>query len=60
MDFLGKYGQVPEDFLTAIRKANDEIEDQEISDKLDKMEQIARDELGLVTPGEYVFYNTSN
>lgn len=26
----------------------------------DKMEQIARDELGLVTPGEYVFYNTSN
>ena len=25
-----------------------------------KMEQIARDELGLVTPGEYVFYNTSN
>lgn len=26
----------------------------------EKMEQIARDELGLVTPGEYVFYNTSN
>ena len=26
----------------------------------EKMEQIARDELGLVTPGEYVVYNTSN
>lgn len=26
----------------------------------EKMEEIARDELGLVTPGEYVFYDTSN
>ncbi len=29
-------------YIAAIRKANDEIEDQEISDKLDKMEQIVR------------------
>ena len=28
------------EYIAAIRKANDEIEDQEISDKLDKMEQI--------------------
>ncbi|MDD3347588.1 septum formation initiator family protein [Oscillibacter sp.] len=26
----------------------------------EKMEEIARDELGLVTPGEYVFYDVSN
>jgi len=26
----------------------------------EKMEEIAREELGLVTPGEYVFYDTSN
>ena len=26
----------------------------------EKMEEIARNELGLVTPGEYVFYDTSN
>ena len=26
----------------------------------EKMEEIAREELGLVTPGEYVFYDVSN
>lgn len=26
----------------------------------EKVEEIARDELGYVTPGEYVFYDTSN
>ena len=26
----------------------------------EKMEEIARNELGLVTPGEYVFFDTSN
>ena len=26
----------------------------------EKMEEIAREQLGLVTPGEYVFYDTSN
>lgn len=26
----------------------------------EKIEEIARDELGLVTPGEYVIYDTSN
>jgi len=26
----------------------------------EKIEELARDELGLVTPGEYVFYETSN
>ena len=26
----------------------------------EKMEEIARDELGLVAPGEYVFYDVSN
>ena len=26
----------------------------------EKMEEIARNELGLVTPGEYVFYDVSN
>lgn len=26
----------------------------------EKMEEIAREELGLVTPGEYVFFDTSN
>jgi len=26
----------------------------------EKVEEIARNELGLVTPGEYVFYDTSN
>jgi len=26
----------------------------------EKIEEIAREELGLVTPGEYVFYDTSN
>ena len=26
----------------------------------EKMEELAREELGLVTPGEYVFYDVSN
>ena len=26
----------------------------------EKMEEIARNELGLVTPGEYIFFDTSN
>ena len=49
-------GQVEE-----IRQENDALE-ADIAEGMtpEKVEEIARDQLGLVTPGEYVFFDISN
>lgn len=47
--------------VAALQQENDALAaDIAEGDTTEKMEEIAREELGLVTPGEYVFYDTSN
>jgi len=50
-----------EEQVTAKQQENDALE-ADIAEGAtpEKMEEIARDELGLVKPDEYVFYDTSN
>lgn len=50
----------------AAQVAEKELENEALKEDIaegitpEKVEEIARDELGYVTPGEYVFYDTSN
>ena len=54
-------GQVERAQVAAQRQANESLAaDIAEGTTPEKMEELAREELGLVTPGEYVFYDVSN
>jgi len=60
-----KSARAEKDFYT-LQVENVEEENEQLKKDIEegttpeKVEEIARNELGLVTPGEYVFYDTSN